>query len=73
MIEYAELKEKINSIHYPIGMKLNIKVGRDKSKPHTVVEEHRDFVVVNNGIYNFCVSKVDLFYSPSVEVDEFED
>lgn len=72
MIDYAEPKEKINSIHYPIGMEINIKVGRGKPKPHRVVEDHRDYVVVNNGFYNFCVSKADLYYSPSVEVDEFE-
>lgn len=72
MIEYAEPKDKINSIHYPVGMELNIKVGRDKPKPHKVVEEHRDFVVVSNGIYNFCISKVDLYYQPQLEVDEIE-
>ena len=74
MLDYAEPLAKIESIRYPVGMEIAVEVGGKRGyerKMHKVVEEHKHFVVMDAGNYKYCLSKTDLYYLPTIRVEEY--
>jgi hypothetical protein len=76
MLDYGMTLAEIESSHYPVGMEIEVEVGNKKKgyerKTHKVVENHKHFVVLNNGLYNYCIGKPDLVYETVIRVEEVE-